>query len=57
MPEALSAAVVGRTFDPVTVRWKPEDVMLYALGVGATPEAELDFLYEGRGPKVLRPTA
>ncbi|MCK4178167.1 MaoC/PaaZ C-terminal domain-containing protein [Aciditerrimonas ferrireducens] len=53
MPEVLSTAVVGRTFDPVTVRWKPEDVMLYALGVGATPEAELDFLYEGRGPKVL----
>jgi acyl dehydratase len=27
--------------------------MLYALGVGARPAAELDFLYEGRGPKVL----
>lgn len=26
---------------------------MYALGVGATPERELDFLYEGRGPKVL----
>jgi acyl dehydratase len=27
--------------------------MLYALGVGCKPGAELDFLYEGRGPKVL----
>ena len=27
--------------------------MLYAVGVGAMPDKELDFLYEGRGPKVL----
>ena len=32
------------------VTWK--DTALYALGVGAKRE-ELDFLYEGRGPKVL----
>jgi acyl dehydratase len=30
--------------------WK--DTVLYALGVGA-PREELDYLYEGRGPKVL----
>lgn len=29
------------------------DTVLYALGVGASADAELDFLYEGRGPKVL----
>ena len=29
------------------------DTVRYALGVGATAEYELDYLYEGRGPKVL----
>jgi acyl dehydratase len=29
------------------------DTVIYALGVGATPDEELDYLYEGRGPKVL----
>jgi acyl dehydratase len=29
------------------------DTVLYALGVGATAEEELEYLYEGRGPKVL----
>ncbi|MGB8332332.1 MAG: MaoC/PaaZ C-terminal domain-containing protein [Polyangiales bacterium] len=29
------------------------DAILYALGVGASPTHELDYLYEGRGPKVL----
>lgn len=29
------------------------DTVIYALGVGATAEEELDYLYEGRGPKVL----
>jgi acyl dehydratase len=29
------------------------DAVIYALGVGATPSTELDYLYEGRGPKVL----
>jgi acyl dehydratase len=35
------------------VSWDSKDVMLYACGVGAKPDRELDFLYEGRGPKVL----
>lgn len=37
----------------VTVSWELKDVLLYALAVGAGPDGELDFLWEGRGPKVL----
>ena len=29
------------------------DTVMYALGVGASASEELDYLYEGRGPKVL----
>lgn len=50
---SLSTDMVGIEFEPTQVRWDEKDVMLYALGVGARSDAELDFLYEGRGPKVL----
>ena len=45
-------SLAGQWTAPVAseVTWK--DTALYALGVGAKRE-ELDFLYEGRGPKVL----
>src|SRR5580692_4865008 len=45
-------SLAGQWTSPASseVRW--EDTALYALGVGAKRE-ELDFLYEGRGPKVL----
>jgi acyl dehydratase len=45
-------SLAGRWTDPTSsnVTWK--DTVLYALGVGAKRE-ELDWLYEGRGPKVL----
>jgi acyl dehydratase len=49
----ISSDLVGLTFDPVPFSWTSKDVMLYALGVGAKPEAELDYVYENRGPKVL----
>lgn len=49
----LSSALVGRTLTPMDFSWDSNNVMLYALGVGAKPEGELDFVYEGRGPKVL----
>lgn len=52
-PQPLSADLVGTKFEPRRVSWNSKDTMLYALGVGARPAAELDFLYEGRGPKVL----
>ena len=50
MPFDLSLA--GKPGAPSTfhVTWK--DTVLYALGVGAKRE-ELDYLYEGRGPRVL----
>jgi acyl dehydratase len=51
--EALSPNMVGVEFEPVNISWNEKDTMLYALGVGAKPGAELDYLYEGRGPLVL----
>ncbi len=51
--EILSPDLVGIEFEPVSVAWNEKDTMLYALGVGAKPDEELDFLYEGRGPLVL----
>ncbi|MBV1907463.1 MAG: MaoC family dehydratase N-terminal domain-containing protein [Pseudomonadales bacterium] len=53
MADGLSADLVGTEFAPATVSWTDRDVMLYALGVGSQTETELDFLYEGHGPKVL----
>ena len=52
-PQPLSADLVGTTFEPVVTSWDTKDVQLYALGVGARPPDDLDFLFEGRGPKVL----
>lgn len=49
----LSAALVGQTTDSTPVSWGTKDVLLYSCGVGAKPDAELDFLYEGKGPQVL----
>src|SRR5277367_5606462 len=45
-------SLAGQWTSPASseIRW--EDTALYALGVGARRD-ELDFLYEGRGPKVL----
>jgi acyl dehydratase len=51
-PEPLSS-LLGRTFDPIPVSWDSKDAMLYAVGVGARPATELDFLFEGKGPLVL----
>ncbi|MFZ5913572.1 MAG: MaoC/PaaZ C-terminal domain-containing protein [Pseudomonadota bacterium] len=49
----ISPALVGQDFGETTRSWTDNQTMLYAIGVGATPDKELDFLYEGRGPKVL----
>jgi acyl dehydratase len=51
--EKISKDLVGRTFDPMPFEWKSKDVMLYALGVGAKPANELEYVFEGKGPKVL----
>jgi acyl dehydratase len=49
----ISSDLVGMTFEPVTFSWTWKDVILYALGVGAKPEGDLDYVFEGKGPKVL----
>jgi acyl dehydratase len=49
---AIKLDLVGKKSDPIPFAYNWKDVVLYALGVGAKVD-ELDFLYEGRGPKVL----
>lgn len=51
--DVLSPNLVGHEFNPLMISWNSKDAMLYALGVGAKPAEELDFVYEGRGPLVL----
>lgn len=53
MAQPLSTDLVGRSFPPIETSWSSKDVLLYACGVGARPPEDLDFLFEGRGPKVL----
>jgi acyl dehydratase len=53
MSPALSSDLVGLKGDPIEYSWNSKDAMLYACGVGARPYEENDFLYEGKGPKVL----
>jgi acyl dehydratase len=48
----LDPSCVGRETRPQTFEYDHRTVALYALGVGAKAD-ELDYLYEGRGPKVL----
>jgi acyl dehydratase len=49
----VGADLVGLELPAADFAWEPRDVILYALGVGADPAGELDYLYEARGPKVL----
>src|SRR5258708_24123408 len=49
---ALDLSLVGKPGPPQTFSYSWKDTVLYALGVGATRD-ELDYLYEGRGPRVL----
>jgi len=48
----LDMDLVGKPMDPLTFDYAWKDTVLYALGVGCKAD-ELDYLYEGRGPKVL----
>ncbi len=48
---AFKFDVVGRKSEPVEYTYTWKDTVLYALGIGAKAD-ELDYLYEGRGPKV-----
>ena len=49
---ALKMDVVGKKSEPIKHKYTWNDTVLYALGVGAKVD-ELEFVYEGRGPKVL----
>ncbi len=49
---ALDPSTVGFQTKPYVFEYDFRTTILYALGVGATRD-ELDFLYEGRGPRVL----
>ncbi len=49
---ALDISTVGFETEPVSFTYDWKAVALYALAVGATKD-ELDYLYEGRGPRVL----
>lgn len=49
----ISADLVGLTLPSITRTWAARDAILYALGVGARPAEDLDYVFEGRGPKVL----
>ncbi len=50
---ALRLDSVGKTTAELTHHYAWKDTALYALGVGARVPGELDFLFEGRGPRVL----
>lgn len=50
---AIDLGSLGYETPPIEFAYTWRDTVMYALGVGATADAELDFLYEGRGPKVL----
>jgi acyl dehydratase len=50
---AIDPTSLGYETAPIDFAYTWRDTITYALGVGATPERELDYLYEGRGPKVL----
>lgn len=49
---AIKVDLVGAPLEPVRHAYAWRDTVIYALGVGARI-GELDFLYEGRGPRVL----
>ncbi|MSP58950.1 MAG: hypothetical protein EXR72_01180 [Myxococcales bacterium] len=49
---AINRDLVGKKSDPLPFSYTWRDTVVYALGVGGKVD-ELDFLYEGRGPKVL----
>jgi len=53
MGKKISNDLLGIEFDPMPVEWDSNKTQLYAVAVGAQPDTELDFLYEGKGPKVL----
>src|SRR5688500_9765202 len=50
---ALKPDALGKTTPELRHTYRWQDAVLYGLGIGAKAEAELDFLFEGKGPKVF----
>lgn len=50
---AIDLQSLGYETPPIQFNYSWRDTVVYALGVGASADRELDYLYEGRGPKVL----
>src|SRR5436305_514832 len=48
----LDLSLVAKPSEPTSFSYAWKDTVLYALGIGAKRD-ELDYLYEGRGPKVV----
>jgi acyl dehydratase len=42
----LNFNLIGKEFEPVSFRYTEDDIILYALGIGANVETELEFIYE-----------
>lgn len=49
---ALKPDAVGKSTAEITHRYEWTDAVLYALSIGAKRDGELEFLWEGGGPKV-----
>jgi acyl dehydratase len=50
---ALSPDLVGLKGEPSKYSYDEKDAMLYNVGIGARPYDDVEFLYEGNGPKVF----
>ena len=50
---SLNMDLVGKKGQPIKYKYSWKDCVLYALGVGAKIPDDLNFLWEGNGPKVL----
>lgn len=48
----FDTSVIGSAVETFSLSYRWQDVVLYALGIGAKAD-ELDYLYEGRGPHVF----
>ena len=53
MSPALSSDLVGLKGEPTEYSWNSKDVLLYNFGIGCRPYDDVDFLFEGKGPKVM----
>ncbi|MEA2331894.1 MAG: hypothetical protein QOH58_2032 [Thermoleophilaceae bacterium] len=51
--QPIDADLVGLELEPLEWSWNERDLAVYALGVGATVEEHLPYLYEEHGPRVL----